>query len=195
MSKSSRQQNASSSIDPRDLEFQGKTSGRRFDAYRDSLRQRHAGKDPDKQNDPSAPTDSASNRGDAHPRKLGDAQRGTWQLLVQFWRLLSGHHRRILAGGGLLTISTLLALIPPVGTKLAIDSVLSDPPQPIPDWASWLPFPQSPMGRLVMIALIVTAVTLLATMVRLWSRWLGTKSVNMAQVSIRKRVFEHAVKL
>lgn len=51
------------------------------------------------------------------------------------------------------------------------------------------------MGLLFAIAGVVVVVTLLATFVHLCSRWMATKAVNQTQVSIRRRVFEHAIKL
>ncbi len=101
----------------------------------------------------------------------------------------------ILQSVALMSIGVLLSLIPPAGTKLAIDSVLTDPPKPLPAVLRSLPLPSSPMGLLVAIAAVVTVLTILATAVRLQSRWLATKAVNKSQVSIRNQVFEHAIRL
>ena len=88
-----------------------------------------------------------------------------------------------------------LRLIPPLGTKLAIDSVLTTPRRPLPSWFDGWPIPESPMGLLLAIAAAVTIVTLVGTFVSLSARWLATKSVNQAQVSIRRKVFDHAIRL
>jgi ATP-binding cassette subfamily B protein/subfamily B ATP-binding cassette protein MsbA len=95
----------------------------------------------------------------------------------------------------ILTVGIGLRLIPPLGTKLAIDSVLTTPPQPIPSWLGALPFPAAPMPRLVAIAGVVIVIAIIATFVNLCSRWMATKAVNQTQVTIRRRVFEHAVNL
>ncbi len=51
------------------------------------------------------------------------------------------------------------------------------------------------MDLLLAIAAVVIAVTILGTIVNLASRWMATKAVNQTQVSIRRKVFEHAIKL
>ncbi len=38
-------------------------------------------------------------------------------------------------------------------------------------------------------------ITIIATFVNLCSRWMATKAVNQTQVTVRRRVFEHAVNL
>jgi len=51
------------------------------------------------------------------------------------------------------------------------------------------------MGLLVFIAWVVVGVTILTTIIGLASRWTATKVVNQATITIRRRVFEHAVRL
>ena len=51
------------------------------------------------------------------------------------------------------------------------------------------------MEILLAIAAVVVVVTGIATFVALSSRWMATKAVNQTQVSVRRRVFEHAIKL
>ncbi|MCA9134632.1 MAG: ABC transporter ATP-binding protein, partial [Planctomycetales bacterium] len=123
-------------------------------------------------------------------------QRTFWQLLVQFWNQLAEHRAKVLLALAMLTVATLLSLIPPAGTKLAIDYVLSEPPQPMPSWlAAAIPSSTSRMGLLGWIAAAVCAVTLVRTAIQLSGRWLATKSVNMVQADIRRRVFEHSLRL
>lgn len=112
-------------------------------------------------------------------------------LFQEFWKLLRGYEGKILAGLVLLTASTLLALVPPLGTKFAIDNALSETRQPLPIWLqNWVGQP-APFALLVGIAIVVAVVTLFRTVVHLYSRWLCTQAVNQVQMSIRKRVFEH----
>ncbi|WP_068142137.1 ABC transporter ATP-binding protein [Roseimaritima ulvae] len=157
----------------------------RFRQYRQQVRQRH------RDGQPTPPVGHS----DRHARKLGPRQRGFWELLRAFWSLVHGHHGTILQAVGLMAIGVSLSLIPPAGTKLAIDCVLTDPPKPLPSLLADLPLPDSPMGLLATIAAVVTVLTILATAVRLSSRWLATKAVNKSQVSIRNHVFEHAIRL
>ncbi len=121
--------------------------------------------------------------------------RTSWQLLVQFWHQLAGHQRKVIFALATLTVSTLLGLIPPAGTKLAIDYVLTDPPQPMPSWLSGQLPGITPMGLLWLIACGVCLVTLVRTAVHLWGRWYATKAVNMVQADVRRRVFSHAMRL
>src|SRR5690606_17957690 len=105
----------------------------RFDRYRETVRARNrASKAP------------ASSRGGDHggelradgeqsqARKLGHRQRNFFELLVAFWGLLGSQRRSVVAALSVLTVAIFLKLIPPYGTKLAIDSVLTDPPRPLP---------------------------------------------------------------
>ncbi len=123
------------------------------------------------------------------------SHRSFWTLFREFLKLLSGHHNQIAIGLGTLTISTLLSLLPPLGTKLAIDYALTTPPKSPPAWApSWLG-QTTGMTLLIWIAVAVTSLTLLRTCVHLWGRWECTKAVNQVQTGIRKKVFEHMLEM
>jgi ATP-binding cassette subfamily B protein/subfamily B ATP-binding cassette protein MsbA len=117
--------------------------------------------------------------------------RSFWSLFAEFWKLLRGFRGRIIFGLATLTVSTLLALIPPLGTKIAIDCALSTPPQSIPDWLSMFIGNASPTGLLIWIASLVAAITLVRTAIHLWGRWACTQALNQVQMSVRSRVFEH----
>lgn len=126
----------------------------------------------------------------------GERQRSSWQLLREFWRQLGEHKAKVIFALATLTVSTLLGLLPPAGTKFAIDYVLTDPPQQLPDWlASWLPSNITRMGLLWFIASFVCIITLVRTAIHIWGRWHATKAVNMVQADIRRRVFEHSMRL
>ncbi|NND99935.1 MAG: ABC transporter ATP-binding protein [Pirellulaceae bacterium] len=160
-------------------------SRRRFSEYRKKVRQRNA----------SGERPRPHGHADRAPTKLGARDRSFFELLRSFWSLISKHRRQVLIALGLLTFGIALRLIPPLGTKLAIDNVLTVPAKPLPTWLSGLPFPSDPMQRLVVIAAVVTVITILGTMVHLWSRWIATKSVNQTQIAIRREVFDHAIQL
>jgi len=134
-------------------------------------------------------------------RKLGEKQRSSWELLVRFWGLLGAFRGAVVFALALLTFSTILRLIPPAATKLAIDSVLTDPPKPLPELLQRLaesvgiPLPTTPLMTLLWIAATVTGVTIAAMCIGLWGRWTATKAVNQSQVGIRREVFEHAIHL
>ena len=119
------------------------------------------------------------------------SHRSFWKLFTSFWGLLRGFRGKILFGLGTVTIATILALIPPLGTKLAIDCALTVPTRPLPIWVSGTLGQPSPMLLLVWIAVLVAGVTLVRTVIYLWGRWTCTQAVNQVQMSVRSRVFEH----
>lgn len=160
-------------------------SRNRFREYREEIKQRHR----------EGPPPTGHGGGDRHRRKLGTRQRGFFELLQAFWHLVRSHRPQIIKAILLMSIGVGLSLIPPAGTKLAIDGVLTDPPQPMPEVLQSLPLPTTKLGLLLAIAAVVTGVTLLATVIRLWSRWLATKAVNQSQVTIRQHVFDRAIAL
>ncbi len=128
-------------------------------------------------------------------KKIGTRERSFSELFFEFLRLTAGHRPQIISALALLTVGIGLRLIPPLGTKLAIDLALTKPPGPIPSWLTSFNPPQEPLAILIAIAGMVVLVTATSTLVHLTSRWLATKTVNQTQVAIRKKVFEHAIKL
>jgi ATP-binding cassette subfamily B protein len=132
-------------------------------------------------------------------KKLGTRNRSFFELFREFWRLLGSHRPAVLGSLGILSVAILLKLVPPYGTKLAIDSVLTNPPRPLPaPLVDWLPsewIAQSPMGLLFAIAAIVVVVTILATAIGLAARWTATRTSNSAVVTIRRQVYDHAIQL
>lgn len=163
------------------------TSRERFRAYRQEVANRRLG---------TGRTDAEASGQTGRHDSSAERQRSSWNLLREFWRLLSGHRGKVCFALATLTVSTLLGLLPPAGTKLAIDYVLTEPPLPMPAWVSaWLPSDLSRMGLLWMIAGGVTVITLVRTVVHLWGRWYATKAVNLVQANIRRRTFEHALRL
>jgi ATP-binding cassette, subfamily B, bacterial len=160
-------------------------SRNRFSEYRQSVRDRNA----------SGQRPKSHGHSERNPKKLGERDRKFWELFSQFLTLTAKHRGQILVALALLTIGIGLRLIPPLGTKLAIDSALTTPPKALPSWLQTLPLPTEPMSLLFTIAALVVVVTMISTIVHLCSRWIATKAVNQTQVNIRRRVFEHAVKL
>src|SRR5690606_4464477 len=91
-------------------------------------------------------------RGEVPSQKLGERDRSFWELFCEFLRLISPHRHQIIAAMLLLTVGIGLRLIPPLGTKVAIDNVLATPPKPLPWWLESWSLPESPWGLLVTIA-------------------------------------------
>ncbi|MFK7735700.1 MAG: ABC transporter ATP-binding protein [Pirellulaceae bacterium] len=169
------------------------TSRTRYQNYLDELATKRK-KSSESKDAKSSETQESS---DPHspPSQSRERNRPFWTLLGEFWRQLAVHQPKVVIALGTLTISTLLGLIPPAGTKLAIDYVLTEPPRALPSWTPESIAGLSRMGLLWAIAGGVTLVALLKTCAHLWGRWFATKAVNMVQADIRRRVFEHSMRL
>lgn len=167
-----------------------KSSRRRFSEYREEVAERQ-----NKKSDESKSEHSSGPHDPHGSERSSERNRSFWRLLGEFWQQLQGHRRKVIFALATLTLSTLLGLIPPAGTKLAIDYVLMEPPKTMPDWLAGYTSGLSRMGLLWFIAAGVTCVALLKTFVHLWGRWYATKAVNMVQADIRRRVFEHSMRL
>ena len=147
------------------------TSRQRFDLYRAELRQR--GRPPR----------------DSRPRRR---ERSSWALVLSFLRLLSGHYRAVILALTTLTVATLLALIPPAASKFVVDNVLDRKPVPdsVPAWV-----PREPWTLLLTITVVVLAISLVKTLLHVWGRWNATRVTKLMQMSVRKRVFGHVMRL
>jgi ATP-binding cassette, subfamily B, bacterial len=162
------------------------SSRRRFSDYRQKLKAHR--REPGGRQTAEAPASITE-------RRKGQRQRSFWELLRAFWELAHRYRRRLIACLALLTVGTLLGLLPPLGTKLAIDGVLSDPPQALPSWLDGLLHGWHGMGLLVVIAAAVTVVVGIRTILQLAARWLATTTVQRLQADVRRRVLEHAMEL
>jgi ATP-binding cassette subfamily B protein/subfamily B ATP-binding cassette protein MsbA len=115
-------------------------------------------------------------------------------LLREFWRLLGPERRPVLFALGTLTVATILALIPPAATKFIVDYVLSDHPFP-PQLREFAPAITDRWQLLRAVVSVVVVVSLVKIGLHIWGRWFATRSTKRLQLSVRKKVFEHAVRL
>ena len=166
----------------------GRTSSRqRFvDYLRESRRKRLAGE----------VVAGAAPHSKAPPRKK--LQRNFFDLLGHFWRLLKPERRAIIFALATLTVSTILRLIPPAAMKVVIDSALTEkqtgtlPAVPATWWG--IELPQDRWMMIVALSAAVVLISLVETVIHLWGRWEATRATKRVQVSIRKQLFEHAVR-
>ncbi|MEZ6058906.1 MAG: ABC transporter ATP-binding protein [Planctomycetaceae bacterium] len=123
-----------------------------------------------------------------------DRVRSASRLLMRFFQLLSPFRGQILWALGTLTVATVLALIPPAGTKFLVDYVLAQKPLPEP-WRTW--FPQLANARLLLLVTVLVVVTISLTKIaiHIWGRWYATRITKHIQLDVRRQVFEHAVRL
>lgn len=127
-------------------------------------------------------------------RKKADRVRSAGQLLKRFRQLLSPYRKQLFWILASLTLSTILGLIPPAGTKFLVDYVLTGKSLPEP-WASQFPNINTPMSLLIATVTVVIGISLLKILVHLSSRWYATRITKHIQLGIRRKVFEHAVRL
>lgn len=123
-----------------------------------------------------------------------DRVRTTWELLRRFFGLLKPFRWQVVWILLSLTVSTLLALIPPAGTKFLVDYVLNGLPVP-PAVTQMFPQLADPKSMLLATVLVVVSISLLKISVHIWGRWYATRITKLIQLAIRRHVFEHAIRL
>ena len=167
-----------------------KSSRLRYGDYRSKLKARRAERSAGANH-----TDSTSAPLDAAERKKNYRRSRSFRsLLAQFAGLLVGHRRMIALALLALGISTLLGLIPLYGTKIVFDSVLREHPLP-PKLPYWIHLPSNPRSLLTAVAVGMVLLACLSEVFGVWSRWQATRITKRVQVSVRKKVFDHAVRL
>ncbi len=163
-----------------------RSSRLRYQSYRERVKRDRANKSTSGERDTSSPHGS--------DRKKRPRSRSFYKLLIHFWQLLRGYRGLLVLVLLTLGVSTLLGLIPLYGTKIVFDSVLNDKPLParLPHWVH-LPSDRRPLLTVVAASMVFLAA--LSEVVGLWSRWQATRMTKRVQVSVRKKVFDHAVRL
>lgn len=127
-------------------------------------------------------------------RPVSKRSRSFGTLLGEFLKLLQSQQRAMVIALSTLTVATLLALVPPAATKIAIDYVFSNAPLP-PEWPEWAAFGGDRERLLVALAIAVVTISIVKSMVHVWGRWHATRATKKLQSEIRTRVFSHAVRL
>ena len=165
------------------MPFHHVSSGRQYRQYKDELKHRRV----------TAGGEVAPSREAAigHP---GKRHRSFPKLLRQFFGLLEGQRSRIAAALTTLTIATTLNLVPPAATKVLVDYVLID--NPIPAFLTeTLGLPSERRRLLAAVAVGIVVISVVSITVGMWGRWQATKTTKRLQVGVRRKVFEHAVRL
>jgi ATP-binding cassette subfamily B protein/subfamily B ATP-binding cassette protein MsbA len=123
-------------------------------------------------------------------------QRSFGQLFRSFLGALRPFAGAMAIALGTLTVGTILNLVPPAATKVAIDNVFMRQPLPAP-LARWLPAdaPTDPSMLLAWIAGTIVTLSFIGTVVHLTGRWQATRVTKLLQASLRRAAFQHAVQL
>ena len=166
-----------------------RSSRRRFTDYRSKLKLRAKRKATAGDTTiPAAPHDPVDGK------KHNPRSRTFRKLLSEFWGLLDGFQGTLGVVLVALGISTLLGLVPLYGTKVVFDSVLREQPLPV-RLPGWIHLPTDRWALLKVVAVVMVALAAGSELFSLWSRWQTTRMTKRVQVSVRKKVFDHAVRL
>lgn len=145
----------------------------------------------------------ADDKGRVGWRKAGKPTRGFWELFRAFWQQCAGHTGYIYLALTTVTIMTLISLVLPAATKVAIDYIITDAPGPA----------GLPKGVLELLNVSVAeienyrrqllwwlggamvALSAIAVFVGIVGRWQMTRVTKRVQVAMRRRAFHHAIQL
>ena len=115
-------------------------------------------------------------------------------LFAEFWQLMRGHQHTAVLSLVTLTMASVLALALPASTKIALDYILTDNPGPS-GLPGWLGLPEDRMTLLWMLCGAMMVITVASILFGIWGRYQMTRVTKRLQVTLRRRVFEHAVRL
>jgi ATP-binding cassette subfamily B protein len=121
-------------------------------------------------------------------------QRSFLALFGAFWSQLGPRRWLVVLALGTLTVSTGLGLLVPASTKVALDYIITDNPGPtgLPDWAR---ISSERVNLLYALGGVMIGIALLNMLVGTWGRWQVTRLTKQVQATMRRRAFEHAVRL
>jgi len=142
-------------------------------------------------------TRAKSKKEDARGKPKAQRQRSFGALFRAYLALLRPYRASLVITFASLAIATGLALIPPAGVKIAIDSVFGD--KPLPEWLariapSWLDV-HDRSAILAMVAGLTLATILVKVSIGLVGRSRATIIAKRLQVSMRRRAFAKAIRL
>ncbi len=170
-----------------------RSSRRRYTEYKRRLRERR------REGADEIPPSTLGNHpgGQGHPgdkEKSKKRSRSFLTLFRQLWHLLGEHRRTMLLALLALSFTSLLSLVPLYGTKIVFDNVLSDHPSKL-KLPQWVRLPSGKRELLLFVSVVMVSLTAITEMLGLWSRWQTTRTTKRVQLSVRKTVFDHAVRL
>ncbi|MCC7419088.1 MAG: ABC transporter ATP-binding protein [Planctomycetaceae bacterium] len=156
-------------------------SRRRFELYRGKVRRKEL-------------PQGGGFHSSGNSRSPKDRVRSAWQLVGEFLQLLRPFRMQIFWILVSVTASTLIGLLPPAGTKFVIDYGLSGKEPPAALTSRW-PWLVNPKLLLLATVVAVSLVSLAKILIHVYGRWYATRITKQIQLNIRRKVFEHAVRL
>ncbi len=139
--------------------------------------------------------------GSEDPQKKKRRRSRTFFVLFrEFWGMLGGSRGTVIAAIATLTVHSSFVLLLPMCVKVAWDYVINTTPG-IAALPRWVPVPDSLRDNahrftlLLLVGTTMLSITVTRTVFHLWGRWQMTRLTKRTQVDLRRRVFEHAVRL
>lgn len=124
--------------------------------------------------------------------------RSLGELLRSFAGTVGRDRRKVIAALACATVGSVLELLPPAATKIAIDNVFGGAPLP-EALRRWLPVSDAaltdPHSLLAMLAITIVALSVVAVILSITGRLLATRTVKSVQNRMRRRVLGHAMTL
>ncbi|MGZ0171413.1 MAG: ABC transporter ATP-binding protein [Planctomycetales bacterium] len=136
--------------------------------------------------------DEKSDNGGHDSKNPQATERSARKLIFSFLALLRPHRWGVGMSLATATLATGLALVPPAATKFVVDFVLVDKalPESFPEW-----LPQERRTLLISMIAGVLALSFLKVGAHIFGRWHTTRITMLIRMSVRKRTFEHAIRL
>jgi ATP-binding cassette subfamily B protein len=159
---------------------------------RQSSRARYAGYRAERLKDKTWATRTVADGAKTDKLKRG---RSFTRLFSEFWSLTRGHRRWVILALTTLSIVTVLSLIIPASTKVAIDYILTDNPGPTgipPSIMSLLPEGADRVTLMWALGSIVVAISFVGVVLGTVGRWQMTRVTKRVQAHLRREAFEHA---
>lgn len=136
--------------------------------------------------------ESKTSNGGHYTKQPQARERSARALIASFLHLLRPHRVAVAVSLATATLATGLALVPPAATKFVVDYVLVDKPLPesYPEW-----FPRDRHTLLLVMTVGVLVLSFLKVGAHIWGRWHATRITMLIRMTVRKRTFEHAIRL
>jgi ATP-binding cassette, subfamily B, bacterial len=144
---------------------------------------------------------TAGPQADDQPAKPAKKRhRSFLRLLREFWGLLGGKRPIVIMSICTVAISTVIGLAPPATTKIALDYVLKPEPGPegLRRWLgipAWVPITQDRTTLLWIIGGVLMGLSIISILFAMWGRSKMTRLTKQLQAAVRRKVFDHAVRL